>query len=258
MKLGRAIGSAMLAVPLALAGCGSPREEMNGNGKVHAAESMMTHEAKYTEDGALVRPRNWREWIFVGMPVTPTALNDGKAVLPEAQAIYIDPTSWKHWKETGTFRDGTMFAVELTLLMSHEAHADGSTNQLTGRGFFQDEFSGLQFAIKDSGRFADEPGNWAYFSTPIGATENDYPDTMTAFPTEACNSCHQSNGGQDWVVYPVLSCPEGCEAHEERLGGVLGQRNQTVTWSRDRVIDHHSQAIAELDVVDSLSCRSSV
>ena len=55
-------------------------------------------EARFTQDGQLVRPRNWREWIFVGMPVTPNALNGGKAVLPETQAVYIDRTSWKHWK----------------------------------------------------------------------------------------------------------------------------------------------------------------
>jgi hypothetical protein len=36
-------------------------------------------------------------------------------VLPEAQAVYIDRSSWSNWKETGTFRDGTMFAVELTM-----------------------------------------------------------------------------------------------------------------------------------------------
>ena len=50
-----------------------------------------------------------------------------------------------------------MLAVELTLLMSEGVHEDGSTARVIGRGFFQDDFSGLLFAIKDSERFADEP-----------------------------------------------------------------------------------------------------
>lgn len=110
-------------------------------------------------------------------------------------------------KETGTFRDGTMFAVELTLLMSEGAHEDGSTVQTVGRGFYQDDFSGLLFSIKDSARFSGEPGNWGYFSSEIGAGESDYPETMAALPTEACNGCHEANGAQDWVftqLYPVL------------------------------------------------------
>ncbi len=100
-----------------------------------------------------------------------------------------------------------MLAVELTLLMSEGVHEDGSTARVIGRGFFQDDFSGLLFAIKDSERFADEPGNWAYFTTRIGARASDYPETMAALPTEACNSCHEANGTEDWVFtqfYPVL------------------------------------------------------
>ncbi len=195
----------LLWLPLAMAGCDSAQDIASSGEETVAEEAA--DEAEFTEDGQLIRPDNWREWIFVAMPVTPNALNAGKAVLPEAQAVYIDPASWNHWRETGTFRNGTMFAVELTLLMSEGAHEDGSTDQLTGRGFFQDDFSGLQFAVKDSQRFADEPGNWAYFSTMIGAPESDYPETMAALPTEACNSCHEANGTEDWVFtqfYPVL------------------------------------------------------
>jgi len=163
--------------------------------------------ARYTEDRQLVRPGNWREWIFVGMPVTPNALNGGKAVLPETQAVYIDPASWKYWKENGAFREGTMFAVELTLLQSDGAHEDGSTTEVIGRGFFQDDFSGLMFSVKDSEQFPNEPGNWAYFSSRIGAPESEYPETMAPLPTDACNSCHQAKGGEDWVFsqfYPIL------------------------------------------------------
>ncbi len=202
MKTGPA---GLLALLLALAGCNSTRDTATREKEPVAKE--MTYQARYAENGQLVRPDNWREWIFVGMPVTPNALNGGRAVLPETQAVYVDPASWEHWKQTGTFRDGTMFAVELTLLMSEGAHEDGSTEQTIGRGFFQEDFSGLMFSIKDSERFSSEPGNWAYFTSEIGVRGSDYPETMAALPTEACNTCHQANGAQDWVftqLYPVL------------------------------------------------------
>ena len=195
----------LLALPLVLTGC--DRSEEMGTYEEETTSEVMTHEARYTEDGQLIRPEDWREWIFVGMPVTPNALNGGKAVLPETQAVYVDPASWEHWKETGTFRDGTMFAVELTLLMSEGAHEDGSTEQTVGRGFFQEDFSGLLFSVKNSQRFPDEPGNWAYFTSRIGAPASDYPETMPALPTDACNVCHEANGAEDWVfaqLYPVL------------------------------------------------------
>lgn len=202
MKISNSVGAGLIAASLCSVGC--DRATITEKSSV-AADPI--YQAQYTEDGQLIRPDDWREWVFVGMPVTPNGLNGGKAILPEAQAVYIDPASWRHWKESGTFRDGTMFAVELTLLAHEGALEDGSTTQVIGRGFFQDDFSGLMFSTKDAQRFPDEPGHWAYFSTKIGATEGEYPDTLVALPTEACNSCHQSNGEQDWVFsqfYPVL------------------------------------------------------
>ena len=70
--------------------------------------------------GELWLPANglWREWIYVGTPVTPNALNGGEPAFPEVHSVYIDPESWRHWKVTGTFRDGTVLAKELSLVLS--------------------------------------------------------------------------------------------------------------------------------------------
>ena len=98
----------LLALLLVIAGYDSA-QDMTTNGEETVAEEV-ANEAEFTEDGQPSRPDNWREWIFVAMPVTLNTLNGRAAVLAEAQAVYIAPTSWKHWRETGTFRDGTMFA----------------------------------------------------------------------------------------------------------------------------------------------------
>ena len=74
----------------------------------------------------------------------------------------------------------------------------------SGKGYFLGDFTGLAVSIKDSKRFKDEPGNWAYFS--FG---HKYPlkAEVSKSPTFACNKCHQDNAKQDWVFtqnYNVL------------------------------------------------------
>ena len=41
------------------------------------AQADMAFQIK--DDGALVRPEGYREWVYVGTPVTPNDMNDGKA-----------------------------------------------------------------------------------------------------------------------------------------------------------------------------------
>ena len=63
----------------------------------------------------------------------------------------------------------------------------------------------MEASIKDSKRFKDEPGNWAYFS--FG---HKYPlkAEVSKNAADACNKCHQDNAQKDdWVFskyYPVL------------------------------------------------------
>ncbi len=199
-----------LAGSLLVAACGNSQNEAAVDGS--AAKAKVAHNAAYTDDGHLITPDGWREWIYIGTPVTPNGLNGGAAPFPEVHSVYIDPTSWEHWKETGTFREGTMLAKELSMILSEGAYEDGSTSQVSGRGYFQsDVFSGLEFAIKDSTRYPDEPGNWAYYSTGH-APGIEYPATMTAEPAQSCNTCHEVNASDDWVFmqfYPVLKEAKG-------------------------------------------------
>ena len=161
--------------------------------------------ATFTAGGELERPEGWREWVYIGTPLTPNALNGGEAPFPEFHSVYIDPSSFEHWQKTGEFREGTMLAKELALVIVDDAHADGSTDQVSGRGYFMGELQGLEIALKDTARFPDEPGGWAYFS--FGHQAEPYQQTAAAFPTESCNACHEASADQDWVFtqfYPVL------------------------------------------------------
>lgn len=175
-------------------------------GGAHAEEFKL-------KDGKLARPTGYREWIYVGTPVTPNDLNDGKAAFPEHHNVYIDPASWNHWKKTGDFREGTILVKELVSV--------GSKAAVSGNGYFQGEFIGLEAAIKSSKHFPDEPGNWAYYSF----TSKDFKTLMRTaepFPTASCNACHQVSAADDFVFtqyYPVLR--GGKRTGDKAVGGKL-------------------------------------
>ncbi len=163
------------------------------------------------KDGELTRPTGYREWIYVGTPVTPNELNNGKAAFPEHHNVYIDPKSWKVWKETGKFRDGTILVKELVSV--------GSKGGVSGKGYFQGEFIGLEATIKSKNDFPKEPGNWAYYSFS-SKDHKTLSETAKPFPAAACNSCHAAAAADDFVFtqyYPVLG--KGKAAGEKATGG---------------------------------------
>ena len=71
--------------------------------RTHTTEARGRYLPEYTPDGQLVLPKNWRSWVFVGSPLTPNGLNDGKAGFPEYYNMYIEPGSYEIYKKTGTF-----------------------------------------------------------------------------------------------------------------------------------------------------------
>src|SRR5262249_38285019 len=143
---------------------------------------------EFTPDGKLKRPVGYRQWVYVGTPLTPNDLNGGEAAFPEFHAVYIDPESFAHYQKTGEFRDGTVMIKELISVGAKEA--------TSGKGYFMGEFRGLETSIKDSKRFKDEPDSWAYFS--FG---HKYPlkAEATKQNAAACNACHQTSAVKDDV-----------------------------------------------------------
>lgn len=154
-------------------------------------------------NGLLARPKGYRSWVYVGTPVTPNDMNNGKAPFPEFHNVYIDPTSYTQYKKTGSWRDGTILVKELVSVGTKAANS--------GNGYFMGDFIGLEATIKSATHFPDEPGNWAYFSftdlkSGVLAAE------VSAFPTTSCNSCHEAGAQDDFVFtqyYPVLASAKG-------------------------------------------------
>ena len=171
---------------------------MLGSIKDLAKEKGMTGVANFDTQGNLALPEGYRQWVFVGAPVTPNELNDGKAAFPEFHHVYIDPGSFKQYQETGNFRDGTVIVKELATV--------GAKKSASGNGYFPGEFADIAVSVKDASRFAKEPGNWGYFHFPLEGGKS-LAATAKAQPTAACSVCHQKNADQDLVFtqhYPVL------------------------------------------------------
>ena len=155
------------------------------------------------EKGDLIKLEGYREWIYVGAPVTPNDMNNGKAPFPEFHNVYIDPASYKNWKKTGKFREGTILVKELVSV--------GSKAAPSGNGYFMGEFIGLEATIKSSKHFPKEPGNWAYFSFTTKDHKSLNP-TEAASAKETCAACHKASAADDMVFtqyYPVLRAAKG-------------------------------------------------
>src|SRR5262249_18533716 len=157
---------------------------------------------EYTASGDLVLPKNFHEWIYVGSPLTPTALNGGEAGFPEYHNVYIEPGSYEIYKRTNEFPEGTILFKELQLTLPGQ-NADGSRTELSGRGYFPGPFNGADVTVKDSKRYADS-GGWGFYNF------NHHEPKAASAPVKATNDCaycHIASAKKDRVwtqFYPLL------------------------------------------------------
>jgi len=165
-------------------------------------ETKSRYLPEYTPDGDLILPKNFHEWVFVGSPLTPNALNGGMAGFPEFHNVYIEPGSYELYKKTYTFPEGTILFKELQLTLPGE-NPDGSRTEPSGRGYFPGPFNGAEVTVKDSKRYADS-GGWGYYN--FNHHEPKAP-TAKVRAKEECAFCHIASAKKDEVwtqFYPLL------------------------------------------------------
>ncbi|MHA1597186.1 MAG: di-heme oxidoredictase family protein [Alphaproteobacteria bacterium] len=152
--------------------------------------------AHFAEDGTLVRPADYREWVFLGAKVMANDQNYGETYAPGIHATYMDPGAFAHWKKTGEFRDGTVLV--------RETAAIGSTEFMSANGYFPGEFDGLQAMVKAPDRFPDT--RWGFFAFGKPPYAERVPPALGLGETD-CAGCH-TDADTDWVFtrfYPVLN-----------------------------------------------------
>ena len=153
------------------------------------AQTAASWGPKWTETGELVLPKNYHEWVFLGSPLTPNALNDGEAGFPEYHNVYVEREALAGYRKTGTWPEGTTFLKELQLTLPGE-NPDGSRLESSGRGFFPGARNGIDVSVKDSVRFKDTNG-WGFFN--FGHHAPPYAKTAKAAPADSCAGCHEAN-----------------------------------------------------------------
>lgn len=185
----------LTAATLALAACAEVPDAADPSA---SSQGEITPAARYTASGDFVMPADWRRWVHVATTATPNGLNNGAAAFPGMHNTYIDPAAYDHWAATGEFPDGTVLVKELVDFLEPD-HPDESSDQLAGRGYYPRQPIGVGIAVKDTIRFADQPGGWAYFSVP--AEDGVIAATGALQAQASCNACHEAAAGDSDFVF---------------------------------------------------------
>ena len=107
-----------------------------------SAGPMSSWGPKWTNSGELELPNGYHTWVFLGSPLTPHALNDGKAGFPEYHNVYTQPEAYRAYRKTGQFPEGTILLKELQLTLPG-TNDDGSRSEVSGRGYFPGARNGV-------------------------------------------------------------------------------------------------------------------
>jgi len=161
-----------------------------------AAESPQST-AVFDSDGKMKLPTGYRAWVFVGAPLTPNGLNNGKANFPEYHNVYVEKKNVDAYLKTGEFPEGTVIVKELTRVLNPD-FPDGSRKEPSGRGYFNGALNGIDVSVKDSKRFAGTNG-WGFFT--FGHHPMPYDKTSAERPAGECAGCHIANAANTDMTY---------------------------------------------------------
>lgn len=149
---------------------------------------------RYNNAGELLSPEGYREWIFVGANLG-MSYSDEPRRSQSYHNVYVQPESYRQYRDTGTFPEKTMFVMEVL--------SAGTKESINRQGSFSDKSLGFEVAVKDSSRAPKE--KWSYYNF-IGRDGKSLPSAK-AFPAASCWACHHTSGAVDNVFvqfYPVL------------------------------------------------------
>jgi hypothetical protein len=175
---------------------------------VNAAQTQQSG-AVFNPDGTVQVPTGFRKWVFVGAPLTPEGLNDGKyncnadgknctrSNFPEYHHVYIEQKNVDAYLKTGEFPEGTVIVKELTRVLN-PTFPDSSRKEPSGRGYFNGAYNGIDMSIKDSKRFAQTNG-WGFFT--FGHHPMPYDKTSAERPAAECAGCHIANVASTDMTY---------------------------------------------------------
>jgi hypothetical protein len=161
------------------------------------AQERSTDAPVFSRAGELLRPTDYRDWVFLtsglGMTYGPAQAAPGGHQMFDN--VFVTRDAYRKFMRSGTWPDRTMFILELREALTNVSINNG--------GHTQGAVMALEAAVKDRKRFPD--GGWGYFtfSSPRGLTPSAAPLPATA----RCYACHRDNAAVDNTFvqfYPTL------------------------------------------------------
>lgn len=154
-----------------------------------SSPAASANEPRYTADKKLLRPANYREWVYLSSGL---GMNYGPSSSSSMQMftnVFVTPEAYREFMATGKWPDKTIFALEIYSPATH-----GSINN---SGHYQDTLLALEAEVKDS----STPEVWRYYDFGTEATE------AAALPQQSCFQCHKAHAAVEFSFvqfYPQL------------------------------------------------------
>jgi hypothetical protein len=160
----------------------------------NSALRAQSGDPRFTPGGELLRPENYREWIFLssGLGMTYGLVDAAvNTVQQRFDNVFVTPQAYQAFLQTGTWPEKTMFVLEV-----RSSATNGSINR---GGHYQESITGVEVHLKDSSRF---PTKWAFFNMGTSAAS-----AKPLAADSSCQACHSKNGAVDQTFvqfYPTL------------------------------------------------------
>ncbi len=148
---------------------------------------------RFTPDGRLRAPTEYREWMFLSSGLDMSYRKDAGRNLSLFDNVFVNPDAYRAFVQAGKWPEGTMLVKE-----DRVASETGSINE---SGKFQTSRAlAIEVHMKDSKRFT---GGWAFF---VFESVGDAPATQIPVSAD-CYACHSAHGAVDTTFvqfYPTL------------------------------------------------------
>ena len=143
----------------------------------------------------LNRPTNYREWQFLSSSLNMSYQPPGDPQPQLFQNVFVNPSSYRGFMETGRWPDETMFVLEI-----RQSSSEGA---ITGTGQFQSDLVALEAEVKDD-RFAD---GWAFYDFGTAQSLADVATPLAGAHVARCIECHTEHTAVERTFvqfYPTL------------------------------------------------------
>jgi hypothetical protein len=152
---------------------------------------------RYATSGDLVRPTDYREWVYLssGLNMTYGANAPNPARNQPFNNVFVNRSSYRQFMDSGQWPDKTIFILEIRRSEEHV--------RPNAFGYTQAAIAGMEAAVKDSAKNGANP--WAYYSFDgsggLAASAPPLPATAS------CQKCHSEHTAVEQTFvqfYPTL------------------------------------------------------